>query len=347
MISFGVAFPRLRLASDEQRAAWGAAPRDVQERTVPAFDEDAFTLAVAAAKRALPPGPVARPARIVVGSRDLGADPQGLAVALGFDGVTATCVQGDPLPVARELPGPVLVVAADVPRAPPGTAEEAREGAGAVAFWLAGGSLPAAKGPAPWLARTGDLGAAQPMMDVLAAMADKEAAAAVDAALAGGVRVPYARALQERGVLAAVDPLPDVPMGAYVPEGTYQASLPARWRLEGALCRACDRAFLPAPPRCLSCGGGVVAHRFPPRGRVFAATVIGRGGAPSEFAEQQRQTGEYGVAIVDLEKGARTVAQVADAEARPLAVGAAVEPVLRRLYRQNGVWRYGLKWRPT
>lgn len=331
------AFPRLRLPSSEVKAAWGTAPRDVEERRVPAFDEDAVTLAVEAARRVLG---AHRPKVVVFVGPGQGAAV--VAEALGLDARTLDLAGGalDALALASE---PTLLVAADVPRASPGDPREQVEGAGAVALLLDRDGASPVKAPVAALrARIGDLGVAQPLLDLAVALADAKALA-FDAPLAAGRTVTYVQALQHRRVLAAASPLPDQPMGAYVPAGTFEASVPARWRLEGARCASCARAYLPAPPRCIECGGPVAAHAFAPRGRVYASTVIGRGGAPSEFAEQQRQTGEYPVVVVELEEGARTVAQVADGDAP--AIGAEVEPVLRRLYVQQGVVRYGTKWR--
>ncbi|HLE98180.1 MAG TPA: OB-fold domain-containing protein [Candidatus Thermoplasmatota archaeon] len=357
VVSVGTAFPRLRLTSDELKAAWGAAPKDIDERCIPAFDEDAFTLAVEASRRALSVRGLA-PASVVTIVRTFGGprlDALRFQDALGAAeaGVVALepCHGAGVLAAAATLAGPVLWVASSVPDGSPGSAEEARQGAGAVALVLGpgGAPLPATVGVAPWRRLTGDLGAAQPFADVVHALREAKASVAglaVEESLAGGRRVSYVRTLQERRVLAAADPLPSEPMGAFVPWGTYEASIPARWRLEGARCAACGRGWLPAPTRCPDCGGQTRPHAFAPRGTVHAVTVIGRGAAPSEFAEQQRAVGDYAVAVVELEHGARVVGQVTDVEPRTLKVGDEVEPVLRRLYEQQGAVRYGQKWRP-
>jgi hypothetical protein len=83
--------------------------------------------------------------------------------------------------------------------------------------------------------------------------------------------------------------------------------------------------------------------RMPP-GRVLAWTTIGVGAAPSEFARLQDAVGAYHVVLVAIPEG-RTVGIATSAQAPQ--VGQRVRPVLRRLFRQQGVWRYGVKFAPA
>lgn len=87
-------------------------------------------------------------------------------------------------------------------------------------------------------------------------------------------------------------------------------------------------------------------HRLSGRGEVYTYTIIGRGGAPAEFAEQQNMTGAYAVAIVALEEGPRVVAQLTDCELGDVRIGMKVECVIRRIYEQEDIIRYGYKFRP-
>lgn len=87
------------------------------------------------------------------------------------------------------------------------------------------------------------------------------------------------------------------------------------------------------------------ARRMGP-GEVVAVTTI-QAGPPGEFLVQHEASGPYDVAIVELEDaGSRVIGQVADAPGT-LAIGDAVHPVLRRLFEQEGAWRYALKWKPA
>jgi uncharacterized OB-fold protein len=85
----------------------------------------------------------------------------------------------------------------------------------------------------------------------------------------------------------------------------------------------------------------------PLTGKVYASTSIGRGAAPGEFAEQQNLTGEYGVAVVELDDGARLTVQLTDIEGGKPKIGTPVRAVFRRLYTQEGVTRYGRKFAPA
>jgi uncharacterized OB-fold protein len=81
---------------------------------------------------------------------------------------------------------------------------------------------------------------------------------------------------------------------------------------------------------------------------VEAKTVVGQGGAPPEFAPLQRHGGPYGVAIVGCEADGHVTlpAQLTDCDPGSVAVGDEVRAVIRRIYVQEGVVRYGAKFVP-
>lgn len=79
-------------------------------------------------------------------------------------------------------------------------------------------------------------------------------------------------------------------------------------------------------------------------GKVLTWTTVGAGAAPTEFARLQDAVGGYHVALVEFPDGKRTVGLWTDTN--PPAVGAAARPVLRRLFRTQGSWRYGVKFSP-
>jgi uncharacterized OB-fold protein len=136
--------------------------------------------------------------------------------------------------------------------------------------------------------------------------------------------------------------------GAYVPLPQYQASIGQRYRLEGRECGACGTVAFPAPLRCPRCSSNDLAPKaLKPVGHVHTFTIIGRGAAPGEFLAQQEAMGEYAVAIVELEEGPRITAQLTDVELQDVRIGMPVTMVLRRLYRQEGVVRYGFKFKPS
>ncbi len=134
-------------------------------------------------------------------------------------------------------------------------------------------------------------------------------------------------------------------MSSYVSLPIFAASLRERYRLEEPRCLSCGSINVPARMVCLECGRGEFQwERLCGRGRVFTYTVIAKGGAPSEFDEQQTMTGAILVAVVELQEGARVVAQLTDCEPQQLKVGTAVRAVFRKLYDQEGIVRYGYKF---
>jgi hydroxymethylglutaryl-CoA synthase len=83
---------------------------------------------------------------------------------------------------------------------------------------------------------------------------------------------------------------------------------------------------------------------------VEAVTVISQGGAPPEFVEQQARTGDYTVAIVAIDgpdgDTASIPAQVVETDPGSLEIGDRVAFTVRRIYVQEDVIRYGMKFRP-
>lgn len=176
---------------------------------------------------------------------------------------------------------------------------------------------------------------------------------AVDLALDGAVDLSYAEYLRRRGDLGGEEPEGG---GAYVSVPTWERSLPQRHRLVAGRCPDCEALAFPPEGACTDCNGLVDYERvrLPGQGTVEAITRIGRGGAPPEFAAQQVQSGAFGVAIVAFdgpESGSVSAPmQVTDHDPETdgdLSVGDRVGAVVRRIYTQEGVTRYGCKVRPV
>ncbi|MCA1818559.1 MAG: hypothetical protein ABR562_00460 [Thermoplasmatota archaeon] len=79
-------------------------------------------------------------------------------------------------------------------------------------------------------------------------------------------------------------------------------------------------------------------------GRVRTWTTIGAGAAPAEFLRLQDAVGAYHVVLV--ESGPHRTVGLWTGTGAP-ATGAEVRPVLRRLFRTQGAWRYGVKFAPA
>ena len=127
------------------------------------------------------------------------------------------------------------------------------------------------------------------------------------------------------------------------------------------------------PPKvvCPECGGhSFEAASLSGRGRIYSFTVIAGGGAPPEFEWQANAVGSYVVGLVELEEGPRIIAQIVGVDPRaamaaPLfedsafedsggssgdkgkrsLIGLPVKAVIRKVYEQEGVIRYGYKFK--
>lgn len=170
----------------------------------------------------------------------------------------------------------------------------------------------------------------------------------VDSTCDGDVELDYAAAMRRRGAFSSGQPAGG---GANVTTPSYRRSLAQRYRLVAGICRECAELVFPPENACPHCGSreGYEAMPLPSRGDVVSTTVIGTGGAPPEFVDQQNRSGAYGTAIVRFspEDDARSVdvplqVVLADAAEAP-DIGHRVSTVLRVLYDQQGVRRYGKK----
>lgn len=153
VVAAGSYLPRYRLGAEAVREAWGQSP-GVSSARVPAADEDALTMAIAAAADAFDGAdvhpedvaylgiatttpPVEEGAFASRAVRALGL-PNGIRV----DAATQDTAAGaDVLAAAAGAEGPALAVAADAPVADPGTTD-AGMGAGGAAFLFAEGDGP-------------------------------------------------------------------------------------------------------------------------------------------------------------------------------------------------------------
>lgn len=223
--------------------------------------------------------------------------------------------------------------------------------------------------------RVGDAGAATPLLGLLAALdgcsagdslllgtfgsgasasalafsVDESLDSGVGAALDGGESVSYAEALRERGTLGETSVAGG---GAHVSLPSWQRTIPQRYRLAGGRCPECGALAFPPEGACPDCHERVSFESvsLPREGRVVAATVVGQGGAPPEFVEQQRRDGAFAVAVVELEvdgETARLPAQLTDCDPHAVDADDRVRAVFRRIYGTEGVDRYGLKFTPV
>jgi hydroxymethylglutaryl-CoA synthase len=173
-----------------------------------------------------------------------------------------------------------------------------------------------------------------------------EGTAPVEADLEGTTGLDYPAYLRRRG-----DVVGEKPDGgaAHVPVPTWRRSLPQRHRHESGVCPECGTVAFPPEGACPGCRSLVEFEPVEPalEGVVDAATTIGQGGAPPEFAEQQARQGAFGVAVVRFEAGDGEVSLPMQVVGDGAAVGDAVRAVPRRVYVEEDVPRYGLKALPA
>lgn len=134
---------------------------------------------------------------------------------------------------------------------------------------------------------------------------------------------------------------------AYVSIPTYWRSLPQRYRLIAGECKNCGRINFPQRKFCMACGKEDFKEiKLSGDGEVLTYTIIARGAAPPEFTAQQKKGGPFVVIIVKFDEGPKIVAQMTDCDPSNIKIGMRVEFVIRKIYEQEGVIRYGFKFRP-
>jgi uncharacterized OB-fold protein len=100
----------------------------------------------------------------------------------------------------------------------------------------------------------------------------------------------------------------------------------------------------PVKAACPSCGArDLEPVELRGRGRIAALTWISRAAAPPEFADLADRAGGYHVAIVALEEGPMITGQIVESGRAP-RLDDEVRAVVRRLYHEEGVVRYGFKF---
>jgi uncharacterized OB-fold protein len=78
---------------------------------------------------------------------------------------------------------------------------------------------------------------------------------------------------------------------------------------------------------------------------VKSVTVV-RAAPPPEFAGLLEQIGSIGVVIVTLDEGIDVPGMLTDCDPTTVQIGQRVAMVHRRIYSEEGIVRYGFKFRP-
>jgi uncharacterized OB-fold protein len=129
----------------------------------------------------------------------------------------------------------------------------------------------------------------------------------------------------------------------------YWRTIPQRYKLMGQKCKKCGGVNFPPKGVCKHCNASSEFDdvQLSGKGKIHTYVLISAGGAPPEFAEQEKAGGMYPVAIVELEEGPKVIGQVADADLKAMKIGMPVTAELRKIYSEEGVIRYGFKFVPV
>ncbi len=137
-------------------------------------------------------------------------------------------------------------------------------------------------------------------------------------------------------------------MTSYFSLPMYAANVDQRLRIIAGKCADCGTLAYPQRPVCIKCGGDkFVDRQLSGEGSLYTFTVVADGGAPAEFDDQQTMTGDIISGVVELDEGPRIMVQITDADPDALEIGTRMRAVVRRLYDQEGILRYGAKFVPV
>lgn len=117
-----------------------------------------------------------------------------------------------------------------------------------------------------------------------------------------------------------------------------------RYNLKGTKCETCNTYFMPGRVICPKCRrkGKIVEHYFKGKGKIYSYTIVRVAPADYEYNVP------YILGIVELEEGARIMAQITDCEIEDVKEGMEVEVVFRKIHDDypEGLITYGFKFKP-
>ena len=135
----------------------------------------------------------------------------------------------------------------------------------------------------------------------------------------------------------------NISQGAYVSKQQYDESLSSRLSL---IAQNDDKIIW--PPRQMNSDGATLSKEstnLSPKANVLTWTKLSAAGAPSEFAIRAPVLGGLSTVMVEFDEGPKGVFLMVDDEDMEPKIGDSVEFVVRMLYGQEGIVRYGTKAR--
>jgi uncharacterized OB-fold protein len=124
----------------------------------------------------------------------------------------------------------------------------------------------------------------------------------------------------------------------------YWREIPQRYRMEAKKCKGCGKIYFPPRLVCSECKTGNFEDvKLTDQGKLLTWTVIHVG--PSQFVDQT----PYAMGIVELDDGARLLAQIADYELDELKTGMKLRLEFRKIQQDGeaGILCYGYKFVPA
>jgi uncharacterized OB-fold protein len=128
-----------------------------------------------------------------------------------------------------------------------------------------------------------------------------------------------------------------------MPSARYTREIPQRYRLEAGKCSSCGKIYYPPRLVCVCGGREFEKVTLPDAGKVVTYTVIRV--APADFTEEV----PYALGIVEVEGGARLMAQIVDVLHDEIKIGMPVRLEFRKIYEEGeaGIICYGHKAVPV
>lgn len=119
--------------------------------------------------------------------------------------------------------------------------------------------------------------------------------------------------------------------------------IPERYNLLGSTCQNCGTSYYPERKICPKCRrhGKLVEQKMPETGKIITYTEVHA--APKGFEHET----PYHLAIIELDNGAKLMAQVVDSPKEKVIEGARVQACFRKIFEDNdeGAIAYGTKFK--
>jgi uncharacterized OB-fold protein len=136
---------------------------------------------------------------------------------------------------------------------------------------------------------------------------------------------------------------------AYISIPYLWRTIPQKYRLVASKCKICGTINFPPRKICIGCNKPAEFDevKLSGRGKVYAYAIIARGATVYEQADEALIGGAFPVVLIELEEGLKIISQLTDCDPSEVEIGMEVEAVIRRVYEQDGIIRYGFKFRPV